>query len=182
MPLPIAALGAAGLLARFGSRFLGRIPGLGRAAGAAPSVGRSVAGGAAFGGGLQVAGRFVTGRGGAAAAGGLGVGAFAATRGTGGNGMFDPTAGGANVAYTWNTGTAIFYRLFDGRIAVQKSNGVWKVYRPQKHIVVPRNPRVGTFNRARKRLDRLEKHLPRRTVTKKVPFPVAGGTRITKVD
>lgn len=66
------------------------------------------------------------------------------------------------VAYTWNTGTAIFYRLIDGRIAVQRKNGVWKVYRAQKHIVVPRNPRIATLIRADKRTDRLMNTLARR--------------------
>lgn len=73
----------------------------------------------------------------------------------GGMQLFDPLAIG--VAYTWNTGTAVFYRLLDGRIAVQRRNGTWKVYRPKKHIVVPTNPRIGTLIRADKRIKRLMK-------------------------
>lgn len=66
---------------------------------------------------------------------------------------------GTTVVKTWSTGTAEFARLLDGRIAVQKKDGTIKVYRPQKHIVIPRNPRVGTLIRADKRLERLVKGL-----------------------
>lgn len=67
-------------------------------------------------------------------------------------GMLPP---GTTIVKVWNTGTAQFARLADGRIAVQKRDGTIKVYRPQKHIVIPRNPRVGTLIRADKRLQRL---------------------------
>jgi len=63
------------------------------------------------------------------------------------------------VVKVWTTGTANFARLVDGRIAVQRKDGTIKVYRPQKHIVIPRNPRVGTLIRADKRLKRLTKGL-----------------------
>jgi len=66
---------------------------------------------------------------------------------------------GTTVVKVWNTGTAQFARLLDGRIAVQRKDGTIKVYRPQKHIVIPRNPRVGTLIRADKRLERLTKGL-----------------------
>jgi len=71
-------------------------------------------------------------------------------------GMLPP---GATVVKTWNTGTAQFARLADGRMAVQRKDGTIKTWRPQKHIVIPRNPRVGTLIRADKRLDRLVKGL-----------------------
>ncbi len=71
------------------------------------------------------------------------------------------------VAYSWDTGTARFYRLIDGRIAVQKKNGVWKVYRAKKHIVVSSNPRIGTFNRAAKRFDKLEKRLTKKVYVRR---------------
>lgn len=71
-------------------------------------------------------------------------------------GMLPP---GSTVVKTWNTGTAQFARLADGRIAVQRKDGTIKTYRPQKHIVIPRNPRIGTLIRADKRLDRLVKGL-----------------------
>jgi len=63
------------------------------------------------------------------------------------------------VVKVWTTGTANFARLLDGRIAVQKKDGTIKTYRPQKHIVIPRNPRVRTLMRADKRLERLTKGL-----------------------
>lgn len=66
---------------------------------------------------------------------------------------------GTTIVKTWHTGTAAFARLADGRIAVQRKDGTIKTYRPQKHIVIPRNPRVGTLIRADKRLDRLTKGL-----------------------
>lgn len=66
---------------------------------------------------------------------------------------------GTTIVKTWNTGTAQFARLADGRIAVQRKDGTIKTYRPQKHIVIPRNPRVGTLIRADKRLERLVKGL-----------------------
>lgn len=63
------------------------------------------------------------------------------------------------VAYEWDTKTAHFYRLTDGRIAVQRRNGLWKIYRPAKHIVISHNPRVGTLMRADARLNKLVKGL-----------------------
>ena len=66
------------------------------------------------------------------------------------------------IAKSWHTGTARFYMLTDGRIAVQRKNGTWKVYRPAKHIVVPRNPRIGTLIKADKRIDTMMKGLTRR--------------------
>lgn len=66
------------------------------------------------------------------------------------------------IAKTWHTGTARFYLLKDGRIAVQRKNGTWKVYRPKKHIVVPANPRIGTLLAADKRVDRLMRGISRR--------------------
>jgi len=105
----------------------------------------------------------------AAVAGGGALVARAAFGGGGGRGggggmvPFDP----GGVAYSWNTGTAEFHRLADGRIAVQRKNGTWKVYRPSKHIVVSRNPRVGTLIRADKRIDRLMRGLSRRMPQKR---------------
>lgn len=81
---------------------------------------------------------------------------------------------GTEIAYSWNTGTAIFYRLRDGRIAVQKKNGVWKVYRPKKPLVLYANPRVGTLIKADQKINRLVRGLDvtirrasRRRITRK---------------
>lgn len=87
----------------------------------------------------------------------------------GGPGLAEPPA--EMVAKEWSTGTAQFYQLIDGRIMVfSKKKNRWKIYRPAKHIVVPRNPRVGTLLRADKRTDRLMAKIGKRTrrVTRKV--------------
>jgi len=71
-------------------------------------------------------------------------------------GPFLPEPPAAMVAKEWNTGTAQFYQLIDGRIAVySKKKGTWKAYRPAKHIVVSRNPRMGTLLKASRRIDKL---------------------------
>lgn len=69
----------------------------------------------------------------------------------------------ANVVKTWSTGTATFYLFQNGRIGCYKKNGVFKTWRPARHIVVPRNPRIGTLIRADKRIDTLMTGLARRT-------------------
>ncbi|GAI21466.1 unnamed protein product, partial [marine sediment metagenome] len=72
----------------------------------------------------------------------------------GGPFLAEPPA--AMIAKEWNTGTAQFYQLIDGRIAVySKKKKTWKAYRPAKHIVVSRNPRMGTLLRASSRIDKL---------------------------
>lgn len=78
-----------------------------------------------------------------------------------GPGLAEPPA--EYVVKEWNTGTAQFYMLADGRIMVySKKKRRWKIYRPAKHIVVPRNPRIGTLLRADKRTDNLIQRLARR--------------------
>lgn len=72
----------------------------------------------------------------------------------GGPFLAEPPA--AMIAKEWNTGTAQFYQLIDGRIAVySKKKRTWKAYRPAKHIVVSRNPRMGTLLKASRRIDKL---------------------------
>ena len=56
---------------------------------------------------------------------------------------------------TWSTGTVTMFLLTDGKIGCFKKNGLWKTWRPAKHIVVPRNPRIGTLLAAHKRTTRL---------------------------
>ncbi|GAI06736.1 unnamed protein product, partial [marine sediment metagenome] len=63
------------------------------------------------------------------------------------------------VAYTWDTGTAVFYRLIDGRIAVQRKNGLWKVYRPKKHIVINTNPRMSQVSKLFRTCTKITKRL-----------------------
>ena len=72
----------------------------------------------------------------------------------GGPGLPEPPA--HMVAKEWSTGTAQFYMLIDGRIAVySKKAKRWKVYRPKKHIVLSSNPRIGTLLRGVSRTMRL---------------------------
>ena len=69
------------------------------------------------------------------------------------------------IAYTWSTNPAnpeagwIFYRLTNGKIGTFTKKGIWKEWRPQKHIVVSRNPRMGTLISATKRLDKMNNRL-----------------------
>ena len=56
-----------------------------------------------------------------------------------------------------------FYRLANGRIGTYTRWGVWKTWKPQKHIVVPRNPRIGTLLAADRRIDRLMRGLAKRS-------------------
>lgn len=68
------------------------------------------------------------------------------------------------VAYTWNTGTAKFYRLQSGKIAVQRKNGLWKVYRPKKHIVISTNPRMSAISKLERTHKRVIRDLARSSV------------------
>lgn len=77
-----------------------------------------------------------------------------------------PQVGGPTVVKTWGngrggSGPTTGLLLSDGRIAALRANGTVKVYRPQKHIVVSRNPRLGTLARAASRLDKLTRALVR---------------------
>ena len=70
------------------------------------------------------------------------------------------------VAYSWVTNKYApedeqirFFRLINGKIAVRRKNGVWKMWTPKKMIVVSNNPRLGQFNRASKKIITLSKKL-----------------------
>jgi hypothetical protein len=63
---------------------------------------------------------------------------------------------------SWSTGTITMFLLQNGKIGCYKKNGVWKEWRPARHIVVPRNPRIGTLISADKRIDRLMRGMQRR--------------------
>ena len=92
----------------------------------------------------------------------LGVGIGGVFPQGGGVGGFNGKPPSSIVAYTWDTGTAKFYRLIDGKIAVQRKNGVWKIYRPSRHLVISRNPSVNSLLKADKKIDRMMKALARR--------------------
>lgn len=81
----------------------------------------------------------------------------------------------------WSTGTAVFYKLADGRIAAQRKDGSFRIYRPKKHIVVSSNPRVGTLLRADARLDKLVKGLSK-SVNKHTKKSPARKVNITSGD
>jgi len=42
----------------------------------------------------------------------------------------------ARATSSWNAGGVTFYRLDDGRLAVQNKHGVWKIWRPKKPVVL----------------------------------------------
>jgi len=146
--LPLAVLGpaAAGLLARFGPSIL-RLLGLVGAG----YAGYEVAGGGEGGGfmGLNILG-----------------GQEGYIPGTviplGGPGAPEPPA--ALIAKEWSTGTARFYMLIDGRICCRKKNGVWKIWRPKKHIVLPRGTTtLAQAVKAQVYLDRMWRTVAKRT-------------------
>lgn len=120
-------------------------------------LGRRIAGGLGRAG-VQAGGRFgaragrfaMTGRGQLAITGGVigGQALYGAGRRSGGGGMMPQYGGGggamgpggidAPIVYTWDTGTAKFARLANGKIAVQKKDGTTKVYRPYRPVVIPK--------------------------------------------
>lgn len=86
------------------------------------------------------------------------AGAFG--NGSGGNGVAPamngngPSGASAPAIYWWTTGTAVFYRLQNGKIGTWKKNGVWKEWRPYKPVVIPRkwsSKAMGRVSRALKR-------------------------------
>ena len=77
--------------------------------------------------------------------------------------------GGSLIVKTWTTDPSggddghRFYLLQNGKIATFKKNGILKIWRPQKHIVVPRDPRIKTLLRADTRIDRLMRGIARKS-------------------
>jgi len=56
--------------------------------------------------------------------------------GNGGTGSSLPMSVNAQIVGTWVANGVTFYRLSDGRLAVQNKHGRWKVWRPKKPIVL----------------------------------------------
>lgn len=89
----------------------------------------------------------------------------------------------------WTANGVRFYRLSDGKIAVQRKNGTWKVWRPKKPIVLYAGgaSNLKTFLRADSALDkqakRLKKALNRRAPTRKrsTPHDHGDGTSVVNV-
>lgn len=102
----------------------------------------------------------------------------------GGPFLAEPPA--AMIAKEWNTGTAQFYQLIDGRIAVySKKKKTWKAYRPAKHIVVSKNPRMGTLLRASSRIDKLWSGINKKAgkyLKKKVVYGIPPAAALSKIE
>lgn len=151
MALPLVGLALGGLVPgalRAAGRFLGRrmatrgamAAGRYRQMGGLRALARSGIRGAvlregAIAGAVWGGSRLASRRG-AVALGAAGAGAFGVSRLMSGG----PGPGGLDVpvAYTWDTDTAQFARLANGKIAVQKKDGTIKVYRPYRPVVVPK--------------------------------------------
>jgi len=69
--------------------------------------------------------------------------------------------GGAARTWTAESKTR-FWMMRDGTMACIRKNGTVKTWKPAKHIVVPRNPRIGTLLRADKRTDQMVNSLAKR--------------------
>ena len=75
---------------------------------------------------------------------------------------------GDPVVSTWNTdpigGTGqTFFRFQSGKIGTFNKHGVLRIWRPQKHIVIPRDPRIATLIRGDRRIDRLMRGLAKKS-------------------
>lgn len=143
----MAALAALGLGARFVPAAL---RGVGLASRAGQASGRLITGGAIRGGRFAMSGRGQL----ALTAGAIG-GSFALSGG--GGGQPGPAGATAGIAYSWNTGTAEFHRLTNGKIGTVKRNGVWKEWRPYRPVVIPKRWNSRSMGRVRNALKRNQK-------------------------
>ena len=99
-----------------------------------------------------------------------------------GNGDSGHVMHGAEVVGSWVSNNVTFYRLKDGKLAVQKKNGTWKVWRPKKPIVLYADGAkdLKTMLRADKALNKQAKALaamlnrrsPRPRKTPSAPHPM----------
>jgi len=106
----------------------------------------------------------------------LGMGSKQAVKGSIGGGLigsmlggFDITPGfdipgfpkhpefGSRVVKSWNTGTAEFYSLENGRIGTVKANGVVKTWRPYHPVVIPKRWNATSMRRVERSLKRQQK-------------------------
>lgn len=79
----------------------------------------------------------------------------------GGPGLKEPPA--YMVVKEWRANNAQFYKLLDGRIAVySRKKQTWKVFRPARHIVISRNPKVNNLLKADKKINALMEVIARR--------------------
>ena len=64
---------------------------------------------------------------------------------------------GSPVVKSWNTGTAEFYELQNGRIGTVKKNGVIKTWRPYHPVVIPKRWNAKAMRRVERSLKRQQK-------------------------
>jgi hypothetical protein len=64
---------------------------------------------------------------------------------------------GSPVVKSWNTGTAEFYELQNGRIGTVKKNGVIKTWRPYHPVVIPKRWNAKSMRRVERSLKRQQK-------------------------
>jgi len=117
---------------------------------------------------------------------------FIGIPGVGGGPGFPDLSGvlGVQVVGSWNANGVTFYRLSDGKLAVQNKHGRWKVWRPKKPIVlyaagasdIPTMLRAdNALNKQSKKISKmLARRAPRtrRTTTKS---PEGSSTTVTQV-
>lgn len=74
--------------------------------------------------------------------------------------------GGDVIVSSWTTGPGgqTFYRLASGKIGTMTKMGMWKTWRPKKHIVLPRgNTTLSQAVKAQKFLDKMWRTVARKT-------------------
>lgn len=108
---------------------------------------------------------------------------------SGGDGIAIPMPGGGGlpqvqVVGSWVANGVVFYRLADGKLAVQNKKGRWKVWRPKRPIVLYADgaSNIKTMLRADRALDKQAKQIAkmlnrRAPKTRKSP-PAKGGRQI----
>jgi len=77
---------------------------------------------------------------------------------------------GRDIVSLWNTNPQApqygqtFYRMANGKIATVNKFGVWKEWRPKKHIVLPRgSTTLSQYVKAQRYLDRMARTIAKRT-------------------
>lgn len=66
-----------------------------------------------------------------------------------------------SIVKSWVAAGTVFYMFQNGMIGCFKKDGRFKAWRPKKHIVVPRNPKIGTLLKAHNRVNCLVDRLDR---------------------
>jgi len=99
----------------------------------------------------------------------------------GGGGPPDIFAGGLGVTVVggWEANGVMFYRLSDGKLAVQNKLGRWKIWKPKKPIVLYASgaSNLKTFLKADRALDRQSKKL-RKALNRRAPARRSSSARV----